>query len=377
MKYWLKVVLCTLFVTFLLANCSSPVPESEYWPTDGWQTSTPEEQGLNSAQLAAIFDYIAEEEVEIHSILIVRNGRLVLEKYGHGYDADQQHILYSVTKSIASSLVGIAIAEGYIESVDQPLLEFFPERPFENTDNAKRAINLEDVLTMRAGIDWWAQLRYQMFTKPDWTQFVLDRPMMTEPGTEYLYNDGTAFVLSPVLQNATGMTTIEFAETYLFQPLGITDFTWETSTQDIANTAWGLQLTPRDMAKFGYLYLHNGEWEGQQILPAEWIEASIHPHVDLQAASDPILETDDEAYGYMWWLYPEHEYYAAQGLEGQQIWIIPKHDLVVVFTAKIDGGATPVLKPIVDDYIIPSIASENPLAPNPDAFSALAAQSLD
>jgi CubicO group peptidase (beta-lactamase class C family) len=377
MKHGVILLPGILLATALLINYLTPVVEQDYWPTEGWRTATPEDQGMSSAQLAAIFDYIAEEEIEIHSILIVRNGCLVLEAYRHGYDAAHQHILYSVTKSVTSALIGIAIEEGYIESVEQPILEFFPDRTFENTDDAKRAISVEDVLTMRAGIDWQMMLRYQMFTEPDWAQFVLDRPMITEPGTEFLYNDGTAFVLSVVLQNASGVTTIDFADKHLFQPLGITDFTWETSTQGFANTSWGLHLTPRDMAKFGYLYLHGGEWDGRQIVPDEWVKASTQPHVDLRAASDPVLEPDDEAYGYMWWIYPRDEYYAAQGQDGQQIWVLPDYNLVVVITAEIDGPTTPVLKPILDGYIIPSIVSDTPLDPDPSAFTKLEAQSLN
>ena len=125
MKHGVKLFLGILLATALLDNCSTPVVEQDYWPTEGWRTATPEDQGMSSAQLAAIFDYIAEEEIEIHSILIVRNGCLVLEAYGHGYDAAHQHILYSVTKSVTSALIGIAIEEGYIESVEQPILEFF------------------------------------------------------------------------------------------------------------------------------------------------------------------------------------------------------------------------------------------------------------
>lgn len=377
MKHRTKLFLGILLAAALLVSCSTPVDEPDYWPTEGWRTATPEEQGMSSAQLAAIFDYVAEEELEIHSILIVRNGYLVLEEYGHRHDAARQHILYSVTKSVTSALVGIAIEEGHIESVEQPILEFFPDRTFRNTDDAKRAISIEDVLTMRTGIDWYVSLRYTMFQTPDWAQFVLNRPMITEPGTEFLYNDGTAFVLSVVLQNATGVTTIDFADKHLFQPLGITDYTWKTSSRDFANTAWGLHLTPRDMAKFGYLYLHSGEWDGQQIVPAEWVKTSTQPHVDPQAASIPVPHPDDQAYGYMWWSYAGDGYYAARGLEGQRIWVLPDHNLVVVLTARVDTSTTLALKPILDDYVIPSVVSDTALDPDPDAFKALEAQSLD
>jgi CubicO group peptidase (beta-lactamase class C family) len=377
MKHRTKLFLGILLAAALLFSCSTPVVEPDYWPTEGWRTATPEEQGMSSAQLAAIFDYVAEEELEIHSILIVRNGYLVLEEYGHGHDAAGQHILYSVTKSVTSALVGIAIAEGHIESVEQPILEFFPDRTFRNTDDVKRAISIEDVLTMRAGIDWYMSLRYTMSQAPDWAQFVLDLPMITEPGTEFLYNDGTAFVLSVILQNAVGITTIDFADKYLFQPLGITDYTWKTSSQGFANTAWGLHLTPRDMAKFGFLYLHNGEWDGQQIVPAEWVKASTQPHVDPQAASLPVPHPDDQAYGYMWWAYAGDGYYAARGLEGQRIWVLPDHNLVVVLTARAGTSNTLSLKPILDDYVIPSVVSDTALNPDPDAFKALEAKSLD
>jgi CubicO group peptidase (beta-lactamase class C family) len=131
------------------------------------------------------------------------------------------------------------------------------------------------------------------------------------------------------------------------------------------------------MAKFGYLYLNGGEWDGRQIVPDEWVKASTQPHVDLRAASDPSLEPDDEAYGYMWWIYPRYGYYAAQGLEGQQIWVLPDYNLVVVITARIDDPTTPVLKPILDGYIIPSIVSDTPLDPDPDALMTLEAQSLN
>jgi CubicO group peptidase (beta-lactamase class C family) len=342
------------------------------WPTEGWLTSTPEEQGLSSEQLAEMFEYVAERDIALHSVLVIRNGTIVAEAYLPPYDADTTHQIYSCTKSFTSALVGIAIEEEYIEGVDQHVLDFFPDRTFDNLDDSKASMTLDDFLTMRAGLDWPdddMSLTYQMATQRDWVQFVLDRPMAVEPGTEFLYNNGVTHVLSAVVQQATGMTLEEYAEPRLFEPLGITHYRWGQDWQGITIGAWDLYLTPRDMAKFGYLYLNGGVWDGVQVVPADWVQQSTRAHVVFENVGTG----DQTGYGYQWWIYPRTDVFAAEGLDGQYIVVAPNLNMVVVFTADLQGRDSAIPLRLLVDYVAPAVLSTKALTPNPAGVAELEA----
>jgi CubicO group peptidase (beta-lactamase class C family) len=367
---------CLLSLVVVAAGAAAPLPaytappaQAQVWPTDGWRTSAPEEQGMDSEQLAALFDVIAARRAEIHSVLVVRNGALVAEAYAPPYTAETEHRLYSCTKSVTSALVGIAVGEGYIEGVDQPALGFFPDRTFDNIDEVKQAMTLEDLLTMRSGLDWPDEnmsLTYDLAVSRDWIGFVLNRPMAAAPGTEFVYNNGVSHVLSAIVQAATGSSTLAFAQEQLFEPLGIVDhYTWETDPEGIANGGWGLFMVPRDMAKFGYLYLNEGEWDGEQIVPAEWVAASTREHV---------ASGHHGGYGYQWWIFPDDGFYAAIGLEGQYILVAPSLSLVAVFTSGLQGAESDLPRLLFEEYVIPAAESTTPLPENPGGVAQLEAQ---
>ncbi|MBN1148105.1 MAG: serine hydrolase [Anaerolineales bacterium] len=319
----------------------------EYWPSAGWRASTPEEQVMDSQKLTQMLEYVEQRRLKLHSLLIIRNGYLVSETYFQNYQPDQKHELYSCTKSFIATLVGIAIEQGAISGVDQKVLQFFPGKTFENPDERKAAMTLEDLLTMTSGLDWEeGDLAYaRLYRSNDWVEHMLDLPLRTPPGERFNYCTGCSHLLSAIIQQQAGMSTQDFAEKTLFEPLGIEDYNWSLDATGIAIGGWGLQLTPRDMAKLGYLYLHDGNWDGAQIVPAAWVKEATRKHVD----------TEDEGfgYGYQWWIYPSVAAYSALGMGGQTIFVAPSLNLVVATTAEVSGHED--IYPLIENYILPAV----------------------
>lgn len=361
--------LLPLCSVILLVACSGPAeptatpaaePDADTaqgqgpWLHKSLQSPGSEPRGFSSTQETQIFEEIEDRNLDLHGVLVVRNGYILAEKYYPPYEQDVEHEIFSVTKSIISALVGIAIEEGYIESVDQKVSTFFPDRITVNPDPRKDQITLEHLLTMTSGFDWDESdaLFAQMVRNLDWVQFVLDRPMMEEPGTRFNYSSGNAHLLSAILQVATGMSTMNFAQAYLFDPLGISHITWQTDPSGIPIGGWGLSLMPRDMAKIGALYLNNGVWNGRQIVPARWVRASTEEHVRI----DEPLEPWELHLGYAWWL---HEFgaYAAHGKGGQFIFVLPSLGLVVVYTGGLDDNSFTEPELLLRDVILPAVQS--------------------
>lgn len=335
----------------------------DYWPTERWQNTTPEEQGINSALLQDMVDYIDEESYSIDSVIVIRNGYIVLEEYPNPlYNENRSHFWYSVTKSVTSSLVGIALDKGYIDNVSQKVLSFFPERTITNWDERKERITLEHLLTMRSGLFWdeWSA----PFTSPengiyhlvnsDGVQYVLELNMTSEPGEEFLYNTGASHLLSAIVQQTTGLTARNFAVEHLFSPLGITDVFWPSDREGVTRGGFDLYIRPRDAAKFGYLFLNNGTWNGTQIISHDWVNASSSTFTSLET---------DQGYGYQWWTNPALDYYYAAGLYGQYIYVLPEHDLLVVFSSDIRQGGYPHQQ-LLEEYILPSILDITTTSPN-------------
>jgi len=353
------------------ATPGSPAPTRQtakpdiYQPGDSWRTSTPEEQGLDSATLAEMIALIQAQDYRVDSLAIIRNGYLVVDAYFYPFTPGKTHIIHSCTKSIVSALIGISITQGYIAAVDQPVLTFFPDMPVLDPDSEKATITLEHLLMMASGLDCrdsylydWRGLN-QMRASDDWVQFVLDLPLVAEPGTRFEYCNGGSYTLSAILQQTTGMTTLEFAMHNLFNPLGITEVEWPASPEGV-NYGWGeLRMQPLDMAKIGYLYLNEGQWGDQQIVPASWVQTSTSPHIKADTLSDE--------YGYQWWV-DSRGYFLAIGYDGQFIFVLPEQDMVVVFTS---SGDFPIPETLLNDYILPVVKSERSLPPNAEAFKQL------
>lgn len=331
---------------------------ADYFPTSTWRTSSPQDQQLNKKILKRLLKRIRRNEISgIDSLLIARNGYLVTEEYFHGWGPDDLHTLQSDSKSVTSLLLGIALGQGKISSIDQPVLGFFPEyRKIHNVDERKSAMTLRDLLTMRTGLDWsedpyeGSPLFQLNNCQCDWLKLVLDWPMREPPGSRFEYNSGGVILLAGVIRNAASINTDIFAQRYLFDPLGITQARWYYGEPDnLPHTGGGLNLRPRDMAKIGYLMLRDGRWENQQIVSVDWVRESTS-----HAVSNPrTFARRPVDYGYLWWLLSvngeagphdrDGDIYAASGAQGQWIFVIPKYDMVVVST-----GSTPYFDQPVD-----------------------------
>ncbi|MHA2309008.1 MAG: serine hydrolase domain-containing protein, partial [Candidatus Heimdallarchaeaceae archaeon] len=313
----------------------------DYWPTNGWLTSSLREANLNQSRIDDMFEYIEGNNFDIDSILVIKEGNLTIEEYfTEDYTKTDLHSVFSVTKSVSSALIGIAIEEGYIESVDQKILDFFQDVNVLNKTN-KENITIEHLLTHTSGVYWREdQLPYSspdnsfnlMTDSPNWVEFLLNLSMENEPGTVRNYNSGDSHLLSAILTNATGTSTYLYAKEHLFDPLGIENLIWSQDPQGICFGGSGLRLRPRSMAKFGYLYLNNGTWDQEQLISKEWVLNSTKAHVVID---------DWRSYGYQWYVYPQVNSYVALGYQQQIIWINPEYDLVIVFTSTISEGIWP------------------------------------
>lgn len=350
-------LLCILIV--ILAGCASPfarvtpdnvavtaVESGTYWPTKDWRSSSPEEQGMDSQKLVEMLAAVQERGLNLHSLLVIRNGYLVSETYFGSYKQNTRHELYSCTKSFVSTLIGIALDKGYLAGTDQRIVDLFPGSTIAYLNGQKQSMTLGDVLTMRTGLDWQEgdPAYVALYQSSDWTQFMLDRPMVQAPGSEFNYCSGCTHLLSAILGKEAGMNTRDFAEQYLFKPLGITNARWETDAHDIPIGGWGLQITPRQMAKLGYLYLREGEWDGEQIVSTGWVQDATQTHTQTDG---------DLGYGYQWWKYPSLDAYTALGRDGQTIFVVPESDLIVVTTAAM-GGHDEIFR-LIEDFIIPAV----------------------
>ena len=343
--------------------------KNTYWPTEGWRESTPEEQGIDSEILAKMFETIQEQNHAIDSVTVVRHGYLVTDAAIYPFRPDSKRVVNSCTKSVVSALIGIAIDQGHIESVEQPLLDFFPDRSVANLDARKQAMTLEDVLMMTTGLRCRDSYLYdwrgldQMRATDDWIQFMLDLPMTKAPGSRFEYCNGASFLLSAIIQETTGMTAQAFAEEYLFTPLGISDVAWPENPQGISIGWGGIEMRPRDMAKIGYLYLNEGRWDDEQIVPAEWVKASTQKHIPA---------TLQDGYGYQWWI-ADDGVYMALGYAGQYILVAPEKEMVVVFTGDLAERDFYTPQNLLNDFIIPAAKSPAPLPANPDGVAQLEA----
>ena len=375
------VALTTLFITLTLSLTIIPVSSFEfnlhhefltsqesavpdYWQTDGWRYSTPEEQGMDNDTLTAMLNVIEEEEYPLHSVLAIKNGYAVFEAYPHEYyPAGHLKLLHSVSKSFTSTLIGIAIQQGLISGVNETVLSFFPEYVVENPDPRKDNMTIEDLLTMTAGLEWYehgvpyeygsGNSQMEMMASPDSVQYVLDRPMSHTPGEHWAYSAGASILLGAIVQQVANQTTEEFAEEFLFEPLGYGFSSWHTVSGGWCNAPSGLSLTTRDIAKLGYLYLNNGTWNGTQILSSDFVSNATRP-IEIQNSFGSIYD-----YGWHWWIREDLGIYYAWGRHGQKIMVAPEHNLVVAFTAAIpDDGYDPEFD-LFRDYILPSIVTDS------------------
>lgn len=340
-----------------------------------WEISSLEKEGVETGKITEMIEILSNGNMkDIHSVLIVKNGKLVLEEYFYGYTRHDTHYMMSVSKSISSLLIGIAIDQRKIKDIEQKIYEFFPSYQDIGWDDLKKEICLKHVLNMTAGLDWnyWDYPDHDprsssqaMIRSDDWIRFVLERDMVAPPGKDFAYSNGLSMLLGEILRNATGEYADTFAEKYLFNPLGISEFRWQKGQGGIMNTAWGLKLRPRDMAKIGYMMLKKGRWNDHQIVSSSWVDKSTKK----QSEGDKLLSS---GYGFQWWLGSpfvndkNFELFCAAGKGGQYIMVCPELDLITVFTSKEEEHQLGEIQPqiLMANYIIPAmLPSSSP--PNP------------
>jgi CubicO group peptidase (beta-lactamase class C family) len=371
-QYALNILLIVAFLFGDMTSCTSHSNEEfqpAYWPTQGWKNTLPEEQGMDSAELVRMFEYIEDNNIELHSLLIVRNGFLVVESYWHPYGPNDRHSIESITKTVVGTLLGIAIDSGEVKNVKQKLVDFFPERVIQNMDKNKKSITLEHLLSMTPGLDCEDAIALGgMDQAGDWVQYFLDLPMSSKPGAKWIYCSGSSHLISAVLQKGTGMDARSYANQNLFVPLGVPQITgldWATDHQNITNGVAGLYLTPRELAKYGYLYLNQGRWDGRQIVSSQWVNESTKEQAYI--GEDEYVGGLDRRFGYFWSIFPEQEYYGYLGRGGQELFVLPQENMVVVFTGALEVGKESILLNLVNDYIVPSVRSESAFPSNPQA----------
>jgi WD40 repeat protein len=337
---------------------------------DQWPTSTLEKQGIDSDTFFQQISHLDDENLHnLHSLLVIRFGKLVYERYfedgpSQVYTPEMKHTLFSATKSFTAALIGIAIDKGYIESTEQLVLNFFPDKTFDNVDSRKEAMTLHHLLTMTAGLEWndGGPDFWEMAIAEDSVAYILSKPMVAEPGSVYTYSSGASQILSAIIQETTGYSTFDFAMKYLFGPLGITelDVAWVAGSDGINHGGVGLFITPRNMAKFGQLFLNEGVWDGNRILSSSWIKECSQDHIEgIPRSGMP----QPAGYGYQFWLnsYPnaEGQYYYALGFGGQTIQIFPKYDLVIVTTARYDEPNALFISDDIIASLIPGFTPES------------------
>ena len=354
------------------------------FPAEAWPVAAPAERGLDPAPLAELDRAAgAGRYGHVDRILVVKDGYLVLNgRYENDYaelarhkaqDASdtlsgggepgeynyydperhpfyrgrEVHSLQSVTKSVSSTLIGIAIGQGKIAGTDAPLLSFFEEY---EVDPRLAEATLADLLTMRSGIAWnesgldESNTTLQLEHSDDWIRFTFAQPIDAAPGEKWVYNSGGSHLMSGVIEAATGVFIDEFAREHLFGPLGIDDFHWKKDPQGYPDTEGGLYLRAEDLARFGYLFLRGGRWRDRQVVPADWVAAATARQVERVAA-------DGRGYGYQWWRLDRGAVavWAGLGFGGQYLLVLPSLDVVAVASSwNLYGPAQPVLGPLLD-----------------------------
>jgi CubicO group peptidase (beta-lactamase class C family) len=344
------------------SQASAAPAQRDYWPTAGWQTAAPAEQGMDPAVLDDLDTMVPDLYPQVRSVLVVRHGYLVYERYWQGVDADDGHNSFSMTKSFVSALVGIALRDRHLRGLDQTVEELLADHLPATADPRLRQVTLEQLLTMTSGLAGDDsslagddRISDRMAQSRDWVRHILSRRLDSTPGESFAYSSASSHLLSAIVADATGQSTPAFARAELFRPLGIaTDHALEQTVRhwpptpaeleayEQATVAWPrdpqgyhyggafLKLPARDLAKLGYLYLNGGRWDGTQVVPADFVAASTRPQ------SDPTVGPGD--YGYQWWVTNEtgHDSFRAMGFGGQLIQVIPDLDLVVVITCDAD-----------------------------------------
>jgi len=373
MSIILRFIVAVLLTGLVLNGCSTPTQKAspkattqtsahteylskgqhtgQYWPTKEWRKCEPEAAGMNSEKLLEAMEYAATPGFNTDGLVIIRKDHIVGEAYFGNFKRDSKHTSYSMAKSFTNALIGIAIDKGIIKGIDEKICQYYDEWDCDDADDLRSRITIRHAMTLTTGLEWqenWAKIdpktndAIKMWQSKKFVAYMMVRDGLYEPGDRFYFSSGDPILLSGVIQQATGMKALDFANRNLFPHLGISNVRWESDTNGYTVTNSGLHMTARDYAKFGHLFLNKGYWDGKQIVSEEWVTASTK--------TDPSVRMW-QAYGYLWhvnlpyrlkpkWskssmssdsLPPDG--YMAEGIFGQNIFIIPSKDLVIVRVA--------------------------------------------
>jgi len=333
-----------------------------YFPAAEWRTSSPEAQGVDSETLVALMDAVEAGHLSIHSLHIVRYGYLLLDAYFYPFLQGERHDVASVTKSVTTTLVGLVLARGALPGMDAPVYPLLSPAPPE--DHSKQQIRLRHLLTTSSGLDCGFEPDERemlaMAASPDWVRYALDLPMREPPGARFMYCSPGFHLLSALVTRGTNLPAEDFARKTLFAPIGIGDVRWPRDPQGISHGAGDLQLRPTDLLRLGYLFLRQGEWDGRQVVPSEWIAQATRHQVDATAT---------QGYGLGWWVSTDIPgMYQAVGRGGQRLIVWPAKEIAVVVTG---GGFDPAL---IAPFLLRSLKSNASLPENPIAHESLHAR---
>lgn len=330
------------------APVSEPEPEPEI--DNSWEFDTPENHDMNPEMFARMHEALSGANV--YSVVTAKDGVIIDEYYQDGYDENSVFALHSSSKSFTSALIGIAIEQGLIGGVDDPLSDYLPQ-VLELEDTEKQQITLRHLLTQTSGLEWyewgggysnWEEFR----SSPNWVEYILGRSLVSQPGTAFNYSTGNTHLLAAALEQAAGMNELEYGKETLFGPLGMESVQWGTDPQGIADGGNGISMTARDAARFGQLYLNGGVWNGEQIIPADWVREST-------SAQNNGAGDGTGAYGYSWWTRSfgdaGYETYYAFGAWGQYIFVVPELDLVTVIASP-GPQSSYASRPYFTDYVL-------------------------
>ena len=324
---------------------------------------------MASAGILAFLEAAARGH-EMHSFMLVRHGRVVAEHWWHPYGPEHRHTLYSLSKSFASTAVGLAVAEGRL-SVQDRVISFFQEDRPQSLDDNLVALRVKDLLTMSAGHE--KEPTQTMIREKHWVKAFLAAPIKHKPGTVFLYNSGATYMLSAIVQRVTGQRLVDYLQPRLFAPLGIEGATWETCPRGISIGGWGLSVRTEDIAKFAQLYLQKGVWQGRPILPAAWVEEATAAQIQQPLPANPSRpnERNDwlQGYGYQFWRCT-HRAYRGDGAFGQYAIVLPEHDAVIAMTSESRNMQGQL--DLVWEHLLPAMSAK-PLPPDASAQTRLKA----
>lgn len=293
--------------------------------------NTPEQQGIPSKSIQNFITEIEEQGLELHSMMLLRDGHVVTEGWWHPYRRELPHSLYSLSKSFTSSAIGMAVSEGLL-SLDDLVISYFPEHTPKEPDERLSSMTIRHLLTMSSGHASETLVSVNRDNRRSWSEIFFSQPLVHEPGSQFVYNSGATYMLSAILQKVTGITLLDYLRPRLFDPLGIANPFWETCPDGITAGGWGLYLLTEDIAKFGQLLLQKGVWNGTRLLDSGWVEEATSKQISNGGTED---NEWSQGYGYQFWRC-KHGAYRADGAFGQLCVVMPEQRAIFAATAGVD-----------------------------------------